>query len=64
VVDAVAEDESGILVSPENAMDFAAAVLRLLAQPLPAARVRAFAERFAWPQFGAALMARIQRLPR
>jgi phosphatidylinositol alpha-1,6-mannosyltransferase len=64
VVDAVADDESGILISPENAIDFAAAVLRLLAQPLPAARARAFAKRFAWPQFGAALMAQIQRLPR
>ena len=64
VVDAVADDVSGILVSPENARDFAAVVLRLLAQPLPAERVRAFAERFAWPQFGAALIAKIERLHR
>ena len=64
VVDAVADDESGILIAPEKAKDFAAAVLRLLAQPLPAECVRAFAERFAWPQFGAALMAQIERLPR
>ena len=64
VVDAVAEDESGTLISPGDAEGFAAAVLRLLAQPLPAERVRAFAERFAWPRFGAALTAQIERLPR
>ncbi len=64
VVDAVAEDESGTLISPGDAEGFAAAVLRLLAQPLPAERVRAFAERFAWPRFGAALAAQVERLPR
>ena len=64
VVDAVAEDESGTLISPDDAEGFAAAVLRLLAQPLPAERVRAFAERFAWARFGTALAAQIERLPR
>ena len=64
VVDAVVDGQSGALLSPGDAQGFAAAVLRLLAQPLPAERVRAFAERFAWPRFGAALTAQIERLPR
>lgn len=55
VVDAVAEEESGSLIPPDDAEGFAAAVLRLLAQPLPVERVRSFAERFAWPRFGVAI---------
>jgi phosphatidylinositol alpha-1,6-mannosyltransferase len=64
VVDAVAEGESGALLAPGDGVGFAAATLRLLAQPLPTDRVRSFAERFAWPRFGAALAAQIERLPR
>ena len=55
VVDAVAAGQSGRLVVPGDAAAFAAAVLELLAQPPDRAAARAFAARFAWPQFGARL---------
>ena len=64
VVDAVAEGESGTLLAPGDEAGFAAATLRLLAQPMPPGRVRGFAERFAWSQFGAAMAGQIARLLR
>lgn len=64
VVDAVAEGESGALLAPGDDAGFAAATLRLLAQPLSPERVRGFAERFAWPRFGATLAEKVGRLLR
>ena len=64
VVDAVAEGESGTLLAPGDEAGFAAATLRLLAQPIPPERGRRFAERFAWPWFGAAMTGQIARLLR
>ena len=64
VVDAVADGESGALLAPGDADGFAAAVLRLLAQPMPPGRVQGFAGRFAWPCFGEALAAHIDPLSR
>jgi phosphatidylinositol alpha-1,6-mannosyltransferase len=52
VVDAVSEGESGRLVEPGNAKQFAEAVCALLQNPLPRDRIRRFAEPFAWPRFG------------
>ncbi|MGQ9485103.1 MAG: glycosyltransferase family 4 protein [Desulfosoma sp.] len=52
VVDAVADGESGKLVKAGDAEAFARAVLALLHAPLAAERCRAFARRFAWPDFG------------
>ena len=59
VVDAVAEGISGHLIRSGDGAEFAAAVLRLLARPLPADGVRAHAEPFAWEQFGAAVTAQL-----
>ncbi|WP_288128096.1 glycosyltransferase family 4 protein [Thiomonas sp.] len=64
VTDAVAEGESGALLAPGDDAGFAAATLRLLAQPIPPERGRRFAERFAWPWFGAAMTGQIARLLR
>ncbi len=64
VTDAVAEGESGALLAPGDDAGFAAATLRLLAQPIPPERGRRFAERFAWPWFGAAMAGQIARLLR
>lgn len=52
VVDSVREGVSGALVEPGDAAGFAAAVDSLLCRSLPAARIRAFAEEFAWERFG------------
>ncbi|OIQ85312.1 GDP-mannose-dependent alpha-(1-6)-phosphatidylinositol monomannoside mannosyltransferase [mine drainage metagenome] len=64
VTDAVAEGESGALLAPGDDAGFAAATLRLLAQPIPPERGRRFAERFAWSWFGAAMAGQIARLLR
>ncbi len=56
VVDAVADGISGSLVPPGDAQAFADAVLRLLQRPLPAQRIRRFADDFTWPRFSARLM--------
>ena len=64
VTDAVAEGESGALLAPGDDAGFVAATLRLLAQPIPPERGRRFAERFAWPWFGAAMAGQIARLLR
>lgn len=55
VVDAVAEGCSGRLVAAQDAAAFAAAVLDTLEQPFEPQAMRIFAERFAWPRFGAKL---------
>jgi len=52
VVDAVAHGQSGSLVPPGDAADFADAVLQLLAKPLDEAGIHAFARGFAWEAFG------------
>ena len=52
VVDAVAEGVSGYLLCPGDNDAFAAAVLSLLDNPLPEDGIQAFAERFAWRNFG------------
>lgn len=55
VVDAVAEGISGHLAQAGDGGAFAACVLGLLDRPLPAEPLRAFAARFSWEKFGAAI---------
>ncbi len=52
VTEAVADGVSGQLISPGDSTGFAQAVLRLLAAPLPADGIRAFAGQFEWTHFG------------
>ncbi|MBW2108931.1 MAG: glycosyltransferase family 4 protein [Deltaproteobacteria bacterium] len=63
VVDAVSDGISGKLVAPGDADDFAAAILDLLHDPLDERQIRQFAERFAWPNFGQALIRAILEKP-
>ncbi|MHB8347820.1 MAG: glycosyltransferase family 4 protein [Acidiferrobacterales bacterium] len=60
VTEAVADGISGQLISPGDSAGFAQAVLRLLAAPLPADGIRAYAGRFEWAHFGALLAQEIE----
>lgn len=62
VADAVADGTSGALVASGDYAAFAGTVLRLLAVPIAADRVRSHAERFSWPRFGNALEAQFAPL--
>lgn len=64
IVDAVAEGESGRLVSPGDYVSFAKAVIETLAihQQL-SDTCRNFSKRFAWPQFGAAIAEVLENTP-
>jgi phosphatidylinositol alpha-1,6-mannosyltransferase len=55
VVDAVADGLSGRLVAPGDAAGFAEAVLDMLNNPPSEEALTAYAARFAWPHFGAAV---------
>lgn len=61
VVDAVAEGQSGRLVSPQNGQAFARATLDVLAGSISPETCRAFAQRFAWPTFGERLALGLNR---
>lgn len=61
VIDAVANDESGYLVQPDDDVAFAKAVIRLLDQPLSVTTLRAYAEKFAWIHFGEKLWSLLSR---
>jgi phosphatidylinositol alpha-1,6-mannosyltransferase len=60
VVDAVREGQSGRLVSPGDAAGFAHAVLATLASPPIPEACRAYAQRFAWGEFGHKVMGELQ----
>jgi phosphatidylinositol alpha-1,6-mannosyltransferase len=60
VVDAVAENESGYLITPDDYPAFANAVLEIMAQrDSLRASCLAFSRRFAWPAFGAGIVAQL-----
>lgn len=63
VVDAVADGLSGRLVSANDALAFAQAVLDMLAHPLSEDMVRGFAHGFTWKNFGAALVGVLAKTP-
>ena len=52
VPDAVAENRSGRLIEPGDALGFAAATIALLDQPLSSEDAKTFARRFAWDRIG------------
>ncbi len=60
VTEATADGVSGLLISPGDSAGFAQAVLKLLAAPLPADGIRAFAGRFEWAHFGTLLAQEIE----
>ncbi|WP_213380183.1 glycosyltransferase family 4 protein [Allochromatium tepidum] len=60
VVDAVADGLSGRLVAPGDATGFAQAVLDMLSNPPREEALTAYAARFAWPHFGAAVWQALQ----
>lgn len=60
VVDAVREGQSGCLVIPGDAAGFAHAVLATLASPPIPEACRAYAQRFAWGEFGHKVMGELE----
>jgi phosphatidylinositol alpha-1,6-mannosyltransferase len=60
VVDAVREGQSGRLVTPGDAAGFAQAVLAMLASPFAPEGCRAFAQGFAWDEFGRKLIGELE----
>lgn len=63
VVDAVAEGQSGQLVTPGDYVAFADAVLRMLAaRGVPKTSCESFARRFAWPEFGGQVAAQLRMM--
>ena len=57
VVDAVAPEQSGVLIEPDNVNGFADAIIELLHTPMQPRMIRAFAKSRTWEHFGAALWA-------
>lgn len=62
VVDAVSDGVSGYLVSPDNAVGFAEAILRCVSIPMDQSAMRLFASHFEWRRFGELLRDELETL--